>query len=110
MIAPQVAAVTTAMVRVQPSSFKRSQRVLVTGSGWQQIEFCTPRVVIAVDGHVRARALLDGKGRFALRVRLGRGLAVGQHAFVAEQTCENGDTGAQFVALRIKLRVRVLAA
>ena len=108
MIAAQPATVTTATVRVQPSVFRRAQPVLVTGSGWQQIEFCKPRVVISVDGHVRARALLDGKGRFALRVRLGRGLAVGQHAFVAEQTCENGNTGALSVALRIKLRVRVL--
>ena len=109
MIAAQATTATTATVRVQPSSFKRAQPVLVTGSGWQQIEFCQPRVVIAVDGHVRARALLDGKGRFALRVRLGRGLAVGQHAFVAEQSCENGETGAVSVALRIKLRVRVIA-
>ena len=109
MIAAHPATVTTATVRVQPSSFRRAQPVLVTGSGWQQIEFCKPRVVIAIDGKVRARALLDGTGRFSLHLRLGRGLAVGQHAFVAEQTCENGNTGALFVALRIKLRVRVLA-
>lgn len=108
MIAAQPATVTTATVRVQPSSFRRTQPVLVTGRGWQQIEFCKPRVVISMDGRVRARALLDGKGRFALRLRLGRGLAVGQHAFVAEQTCENGNTGALSVALRIKLLVRVL--
>lgn len=108
MIAALPAAV-TASLNVQPSAFRRAQAALVRGSGWQQIEFCEPRIVLTVDGTLRARALLDGQGRFVVRLRLGRGLSVGQHALVAEQTCENGDTGARFVALRVKLRVRVLS-
>jgi hypothetical protein len=82
----------TPRVTLSPASGPKGVRVVVRGSGWAQIEFCKPRVILAVDDAVVARALLDGHGRFAVRWRI-PDLARGSHRVVATQRCESGKDG-----------------
>jgi hypothetical protein len=57
-------------VTLRPSAGAAGTHVVVRGDHWAQIEFCKPRVILAVDDVVFARALLDGHGRFAVRWRI----------------------------------------
>ena len=79
-------------VTLAPASGAKGTRVVVRGSGWAQIEFCRPRVLLAVDDVVFARARLDGHGRFALRWRI-PDFAHGTHRVFATQRCESGKNG-----------------
>ena len=75
-----------------PAAGAKGTRIVVRGTGWAQIEFCRPRVILAVDDVVFARAVLDGHGRFAVRWRI-PGLARGTHRIYATQRCESGKDG-----------------
>jgi hypothetical protein len=82
----------TPRVTLTPSAGASGKRIVVRGSGWAQIEFCQPRVILAVDDVVFARALLDGHGRFAVRWRI-PAFAGGTHRVFATQRCESGKDG-----------------
>ena len=86
------AAAAAPRVTLTPVGGKAGARIVVRGSGWAQIEFCKPRVLLAVDDVVFARALLDGHGRFAVRWRIPV-LARGTHRVFATQRCESGKDG-----------------
>ena len=86
------AAAATPHITLTPASGTAGKRIVVRGSGWAQIEFCKPRVILAVDDVVIARALLDGHGRFAVRWRL-PDFARGTHRVFATQRCESGKDG-----------------
>jgi hypothetical protein len=79
-------------VMLMPSAGANGKRIVVRGTGWAQIEFCKPRVILAVDDVVFARAVLDGTGRFAVRWRI-PGFAHGTHRVYATQRCESGNDG-----------------
>jgi hypothetical protein len=113
---PFVAAVTLALfagtagaatprVTLTPPAGASGTRIVVRGSGWAQIEFCKPRVILAVDDVVFARALLDGHGRFAVRWRI-PDFARGKHRVFATQRCESGKDGSPLPVTRhVDLRV-----
>jgi hypothetical protein len=82
----------TPRVTLTPSAGATGKRIVVRGNGWAQIEFCKPRVILAVDDVVFARALLDGHGRFAVRWRI-PDFAHGTHRVFATQRCESGKDG-----------------
>jgi hypothetical protein len=86
-------------VTITPAAGAKGKRIVVRGTGWAQIEFCKPRVVLAVDDVVFARALLDGSGRFAVRWRI-PGLARGTHRVYATQRCESGEDGSPLPVTR----------
>jgi hypothetical protein len=79
-------------VTLAPAAGAKGKRIVVRGTGWAQIEFCKPRVILAVDDVVFARALLDGTGRFAVRWRI-PDFAHGTHRIYATQRCESGKDG-----------------
>lgn len=92
-------------VTLTPASGKAGTRVVVRGTGWAQIEFCKPKVVLAVDDVVFARAVLDGHGRFAVRWKI-PGFARGTHRVYATQHCESGMDGSPILVTRhVDLRV-----
>ena len=86
------AAAATPRVTLTPATGAAGKRIVVRGSGWAQIEFCKPRVILAVDDVVFARALPDGHGRFAVRWRI-PDFARGTHRVFATQRCESGKNG-----------------
>jgi hypothetical protein len=93
-------------VTLTPAAGKAGTRIVVRGTGWAQIEFCKPRVVLAVNDVVFGRALLDGKGRFAVRWRI-PGFARGTHRILATQHCESGKDGSPILLMRhVDLRMR----
>jgi hypothetical protein len=79
-------------VTLAPAAGAAGKRIVIRGSGWAQIEFCKPRVILAIDDVVIARALLDGHGRFAVRWRV-PDFARGTHRMFATQRCESGKDG-----------------
>jgi hypothetical protein len=92
-------------VTLTPASGKARTRVVVRGTGWAQIEFCKPRVVLAVNDVVFGRAVLDGNGRFAVRWRI-PAFARGKHRVFATQHCESGKDGSPILVTRhVDLRV-----
>jgi hypothetical protein len=99
LLAPATATAAPPRVTLTPAAAAKGKRVVVRGTGWAQIEFCRPRVILAVDGVVFARAVLDGRGRFALRWRL-PDLARGTHRVVATQRCESGKDGSPLPVTR----------
>ncbi len=91
--------------RSRPPRVRTGTRIVVRGAGWAQIEFCKPRVILAVDDVVFARALLDGRGRFAVRWRI-PDFAHGTHRVYATQRCESGKDGSpRPVTRHVDLRV-----
>src|ERR1044072_2595749 len=98
LAAPSVSAAAE-KVTLTPASGKAGKRIVVRGSGWAQIEFCKPRVVLAVNDVVFARALLDGHGRFAVRWRI-PGFVRGTHRVYATQHCESGMDGSPILVPR----------
>jgi hypothetical protein len=95
----------TPRVTLTPSAAAGGTRIVVRGSGWAQIEFCKPRVILAVDDVVFARALLDGHGRFAVRWRI-PDFARGTHRVFATQRCESGKDGSPLPVTRhVDLRI-----
>ncbi|MDX6628934.1 MAG: hypothetical protein QOH00_1180 [Gaiellales bacterium] len=104
-LATSTAAAASPHVTLTPAAGAAGKRIVVRGSGWAQIEFCKPRVILAVDDVVFARALLDGHGRFALRWRI-PGFARGLHRVFATQRCESGKDGSPLPVTRhVDLRV-----
>ena len=92
-------------VTLTPAAGKAGTRIVVRGTGWAQIEFCKPRVVLAVNDVVFARAVLDGHGRFAVRWRI-PDFARGKHRVFATQHCESGKDGSPILVTRhVDLRV-----
>lgn len=89
----------TQKVTLTPATGKPGTRIVVRGTGWAQIEFCRPRIVLAVDDVVFARALLNGHGRFAVRWRI-PGFARGTHRVFATQHCESGKDGSPILVTR----------
>jgi hypothetical protein len=105
LLATGTAGAATQKVTLTPAAGKPGTRIVVRGTGWAQIEFCKPRVVLAVDDVVFARALLNGHGRFAVRWRI-PGFARGTHRVFATQHCESGKDGSRIVVTRhVDLRV-----
>ncbi|HEY3614348.1 MAG TPA: hypothetical protein VGK92_11610 [Gaiellales bacterium] len=105
LLAAATAAAASPRVTLTPAAGAQGKRIVVRGAGWAQIEFCKPRVILAVDGVVFARALLDGHGRFAVRWRI-PGLARGTHRVAATQRCESGEDGSPLPLTRhAELRV-----
>jgi hypothetical protein len=92
LLASSAAAAAPPRVTLTPATGAKGKRIVVRGTGWAQIEFCKPRVILAVDDVVFARALLDGKGRFAVRWRI-PDFARGTHRVYATQRCESGKDG-----------------
>ena len=86
------AAAAAPRVTLTPPAGAKGTRVVVRGTGWAQIEFCKPRVILAVDDVVFARALVDDTGRFAVRWRI-PDFARGRHRVYATQRCESGKDG-----------------
>lgn len=104
-LAGGTAAAAAPRVTLSPASGVAGERIVVRGSGWAQIEFCKPRVILAVDDVVFARALLDGHGRFAVRWRI-PDFAHGTHRVFATQRCESGKDGSpRPVTRHVDLRV-----
>ena len=92
-------------VTLTPAAGKAGTRVVVRGTGWAQIEFCKPRVVLAVNDVVFGRAVLNGHGRFAVRWRI-PDFARGKHRVFATQHCESGKDGSPILVTRhVDLRV-----
>jgi hypothetical protein len=92
-------------VTLTPASGKAGTRIVVRGTGWAQIEFCKPRVVLAVNDVIFARAVLNGHGRFAVRWRI-PDFARGKHRVFATQHCESGKDGSPILVTRhVDLRV-----
>jgi hypothetical protein len=91
-VASGPAAAAAPRVTIAPAAGAKGTRIVVRGSGWAQIEFCNPRVILTVDDVVFARALLDGRGRFAVRWRI-PDFASGAHQIAATQRCESGKDG-----------------
>jgi hypothetical protein len=105
LLATAAAAGATPRVTLTPVAGKAGTRVVVRGTGWAQIEFCKPRVILAVDDVVFARAVLDDHGRFAVRWRI-PGFARGTHRIYATQRCESGKDGSpRPVTRHVDLRV-----
>ena len=99
------AAAATPRVTLTPATGAAGKRIVVRCSGLAQIEFCKPRVILAVDDVVFARALLDGHGRFAVRWRI-PDFARGTHRVFATQRCESGKDGSpRPVTRHVDLRV-----
>jgi hypothetical protein len=99
------AAQTKEKVTLTPAAGKPGTRIVVRGTGWAQIEFCKPRVVLAVNDVVFARAVLNGHGRFAVRWRI-PDFARGKHRVFATQHCESGKDGSPILVTRhVDLRV-----
>src|SRR3954468_20305635 len=92
LLATATATAASPRVTLTPAAGLKGKRIVVRGTGWAQIEFCKPRVILAVDDVVFARALLDGTGRFAVRWRI-PDFAKGTHRIVATQRCESGKDG-----------------
>jgi hypothetical protein len=105
LLAATSAASAAQKVTLTPAAGKIGTRVVVRGTGWAQIEFCKPRVVLAVNDVVFARAVLDGHGRFAVRWRI-PDFARGKHRVFATQHCESGMDGSPILVTRhVDLRV-----
>jgi hypothetical protein len=105
LLATGAAAGATPGVTLTPVAGKPGTRVVVRGTGWAQIEFCKPRVILAVDDVVFARAVLDDHGRFAVRWRI-PAFARGTHRIYATQRCESGKDGSpRPVTRHVDLRV-----
>ena len=105
LLAATTAGAATQKVTLTPASGKAGTRVVVRGTGWAQIEFCKPKVVLAVNDVVFARAVLDGHGRFAVRWKI-PGFARGVHRIYATQHCESGKDGSPILVTRhVDLRV-----
>lgn len=92
LLAAGSAAAAVPRVTLAPAAGAKGTRIVVRGSGWAQIEFCKPRVILTVDDVVFARALLDGTGRFAVRWRIPDSPR-GMHQIYATQRCESGKDG-----------------
>jgi hypothetical protein len=104
-LAAGTAAAASPRVTLTPAAGAKGKRVVVRGTGWAQIEFCKPRVILAVDDVVFARAVLDGNGRFAVRWRI-PDFARGVHRVFATQRCESGKDGSPLPVTRhVDLRV-----
>jgi hypothetical protein len=99
LLAAGPAAAAAPRVTLTPAAGATGQRIVVRGTGWAQIEFCRPRVLLAVDDVVFARALLDGHGRFAVRWRV-PAFARGTHRVYATQRCESGKDGSPLPVTR----------
>jgi hypothetical protein len=93
------AAASSPKVTLTPATGKAGTRTVVRGTGWAQIEFCRPRVVLAADDVVVGRAVLDGHGRFAVRWRIPH-FARGTHRVFATQHCESGKDGSPILVTR----------
>jgi hypothetical protein len=105
LLVAATAGAATQKVTLTPAAGKPGTRTVVRGTGWAQIEFCKPRVVLAVDDVVFARAVLDGHGRFAVRWRIPK-FARGTHRVYATQHCESGMDGSPILVTRhVDLRV-----
>jgi hypothetical protein len=105
LLAAGTAASATQRVTLTPPAGKAGTRIVVRGIDWAQIEFCKPRVILAVDDVVFARAVLDGRGRFALRWRIPH-FVPGKHRVFATQHCESGMDGSPILVTRhVDLRV-----
>ena len=105
LLAASSALAATPRVTLTPAAGKAGTRVVVRGIGWAQIEFCKPRVMLAVNDVVFARALLDDHGRFAVRWRI-PDFARGKHRVFATQRCESGKDGSpRPVTRHVDLRV-----
>ena len=105
LLAASSALAATPRVTLTPTAGKAGTRVVVRGIGWAQIEFCKPRVVLAVNDVVFARAVLDGHGRFAVRWRI-PSFVRGKHRVFATQHCESGKDGSPILVTRhVDLRV-----
>jgi hypothetical protein len=105
LLAAGAASAATPKVTLTPASGKAGTRIVVRGVGWAQIEFCKPRVILAVNDVVFARALLDDHGRFAVRWRI-PDFAPGKHRVFATQRCESGKDGSpRPVTRHVELRV-----
>ena len=105
LLATGTAAAATPRVTLAPAAGAKGKRIVVRGTGWAQIEFCRPRVILAVDDVVFARAVLDGHGRFAVRWRI-PDFARGRHRVYATQHCESGMDGSTILVTRhVDLRV-----
>src|SRR5215210_638123 len=90
--ATTVGAAQTEKVTLTPAAGTSGTRIVVRGTGWAEIEFCKPRVVLAVNDVIFGRAVLDGQGRFAVRWRI-PSFARGKHRIFATQHCESGKDG-----------------
>jgi hypothetical protein len=105
LLAAGTAAAATPRVTLTPAAGKAGARIVVRGIGWAQIEFCKPRVILAVNDVVFGRAVLDGHGRFAVRWRI-PDFAHGKHRIYATQRCESGEDGSPLPVTRhVDLRV-----
>lgn len=105
LCAAGAAGAATQKVTLTPGAGTPGTRIVARGTGWAQIEFCKPRVVLAVDDVVFARALLNGHGRFAVRWRI-PAFARGTHRVFATQHCESGKDGSPILVTRhVDLRV-----
>jgi hypothetical protein len=105
LLAASTAEAAAPSITLAPAAGKAGTRIVLRGAGWAQIEFCKPRVILAVDDVVFARARLDGHGRFAVRWRI-PDFARGNHRIYATQRCESGKDGSpRPVTRHVELRV-----
>jgi hypothetical protein len=104
-------------VAAAATPISRGQTVRISGSGWAVIEFCTPRVSIALARSAPLRPLAiatvdlrtgpTDSGTFATTWRVPASVHGGLRTIVATQRCESGKNGAvHFVSRTTAVRVR----
>jgi len=118
LLAAGACAATPITVSAAPSSVAPGQRVTLRGAGWGVIEFCTPRVTLALARsvplpalHIRTVALRTrgaASGTFSTSWRVPSTVHGGVRRVVATQHCESGKNGAPRLIVR-STTVRVIS-
>ena len=117
LVAGALAAARQISVAASPSAASRGQTVTLRGAGWGVIEFCRPRVSLALVRSAPLGALAiatvglrtDPKrsGTFATTWTIPRSVHSGLRTIVATQRCESGRDGSPVLITRATtVRVR----
>lgn len=80
-------------------------RITVSGRRWGQTEFCSPRIVVRLDGR-RIRNVRTTNGRFTFAYTVPEAIGDGVHVLRAVQRCESGEDGSA-IWLRKAFRITV---
>ncbi|HXR14192.1 MAG TPA: hypothetical protein VN740_05975 [Solirubrobacteraceae bacterium] len=117
LVAGALASSSPISVTASPSTASRGQTVTVSGGGWGVIEFCRPRVSLALVRSAPLRALPiatvnlrtgpKNSGTFSTAWTVPRSVHSGLRTIAATQRCESGKNGSPLLITRTTaIRVR----
>ena len=117
LVAVALASATPISVTASPRTASRGQTVTLRGAGWGVIEYCRPRVSLALARSAPLRALPiatvnlrtgpKNSGTFSTTWTIPRSVHSGLRRIVATQRCESGKNGSLLLISRATaIRVR----